>query len=157
MRVIPEEGFEHDGGDDGGIVMVAPMGVAPEDKVAPKVTVTGVLVPASDDCITSEPIPIFLLPKGDSQEVSQPVLFPSSQDGGVSSPANGEDTSLVQQPTNVDQPLSDRASDQVAVIPLSPREHTNAQCIPFVQSPMAKRTSVQQLTRCPGLTKDKVG
>ena len=91
------------------------MSVAPEDKVAPQVTVTGVLVPTSDDCMTSEPIPIFLLPKGKSQEVSQPVLLPSSQDGGVSSPTNGEDTSPVHQPTNVDQPLSDRASDQVAV------------------------------------------
>ena len=91
------------------------MSVAPEDKVAPQVTVTGVLVPISDDCVTSEPIPIFLLPKGKSQEVSQPILLPSSQDGGVSSPTNGEDTSPVQQPTNVNQPLSDRASDQVAV------------------------------------------
>ena len=135
---------EHDGGDDGGIVMVAPMGVAPEDKVAPQVTVTGVLVPASDDRVTSEPIPIFLLPKGDSQEVSQPVLLPLSQDG-VSSPANGEDTSPVQQPINIHQPLSDLAGDQVTVIPPSPREHINAQCIPFVQSPQAKHTSIQQL------------
>ena len=95
--------------------------------------------------MTSEPIPIFLLPNRKSQEVSQPVLLPSSQGGGVSSPANGEDTSPVQQPTNVDQPLSDRASGQVAVIPPSPRERTIAQCTPFVQSPKAKRTSVQQL------------
>ena len=135
---------EHDRGDDGGIIMVAPMGVAPGDKVAPQVTVAGVPVPSSDDCVNSEPIPIFLLPKGDSQEVSQPVLLPLSQDG-ASSPTNGEDTSPVQQPTNVDQPLSDRASDQVAVIPSSPREHTNAQCTSFAQSPKAKRTSVQQL------------
>ena len=147
---------EHDGGDDGGIIMVAPMGVAPEDKVAPQVTVTGVLVPASDDRVTSEPIPIFLLPKGYYQEVSQLVLLPLSQDG-VSSPANGEDTSPVQQPTNVDQPLSDLASDQVAVIPPSPREHTNAQCTPFAQSPKAKRTSIPVVAWCPGLTKDKAG
>ena len=58
--------------------MVAPMDVAPEDKVAPQVTVTGVLVPSSDDRVNSEPIPIILLPKRDSQEVSQPVLLPSS-------------------------------------------------------------------------------
>ena len=137
--------------------MVAPMDVAPEDKVAPQVTVTGVLVPSSDDRVNSEPIPIFLLPKRDSQEVSQPVLLPSSQDGGVSSPTKREDTSPVQQPTNVDQPLSDRASDQVAVIPPSPREHTNAQCTPTAQSPKAKCTSIPAIARCPGLTKDKAG
>ena len=133
--------------------MVAPMSVAHEDKVAPQVTVTGVLVPISDDCVTSEPIPIFLLPKGKSQEVSQPILLPSSQDG-VSSPANGEDTSPVQQPTNVDQPLSDRASDKVAVTHhrLGSTQTLSAPPLYSHQRQSHKRPAVAWY---PDLTKDK--